>query len=613
MIFYANGDGKIVNAVSERVFQGAAGAYRLGLVSPFAESDTVTAVFTLPAGKTCAPVLLRTDFSLYGISDTEGNPFVVRSALLPAPVLQNYGKVTIQFIVRYNGAEGSEAFALEPCIFTVERGVREDIPQEPSDRVYERLLSALAGLNSNVLEGRYGARSLMAWSEDRRYGAGELVFAFLSEGRTCIMKSLVSENAEPPFIEGACNGDYWEEIFNFNALLKAHTASLEQVKASAQIFAAEAKNSANLAAAYAEKLAAFAGMRVEAVEKLPERGREGTLYLLISCAEEGLFALYTYAEGAWLNRGGVNLNLAGTRACSLQLKKEDWEDNRQVYSPEHAETSEIAVYPEDSSAAEYLACGISAKEENGAVVFTAVNAPQTDLGVTLVFSPINGDFYGGYYTKAETDKALSGKQNALSFDEAPLENSANALTSGAVYAALEELRGEIDIAAPQYSAGKGLSMEENTLSVALDASSNAALSVTSNGLKLDLGSYSTTAETDMKLSLAFARIEDAEDAAAGCAERISALEGAEKSYSSEVNISASRWQNLAAVLTAEDAAVLAHVSAESTVSAAPAAGYGADCLQNNVRLSALGTGSVTFAADTAPAEDVSLYLEIANR
>ena len=64
MIIYADGNGKILNAVQERVFQGAAGSYRLGLVSPFPETDAVTASFTLSGGKTCPPVLLSTDFSL---------------------------------------------------------------------------------------------------------------------------------------------------------------------------------------------------------------------------------------------------------------------------------------------------------------------------------------------------------------------------------------------------------------------------------------------------------------------------------------------------------------------------------------------------------------------
>ena len=129
MIIYADGNGKILNAVQERVFQGAAGSYRLGLVSPFPETDAVTASFTLSGGKTCPPVLLSTDFSLSGIRDDNGAPLVVRSALFPSPVLSEHGRVKVQFHVRYNGQAGAEIFALEPFVFTVERGVRENLPE----------------------------------------------------------------------------------------------------------------------------------------------------------------------------------------------------------------------------------------------------------------------------------------------------------------------------------------------------------------------------------------------------------------------------------------------------------------------------------------------------
>lgn len=524
MIIYADGNGKILNAVQERVFQGAAGSYRLGLVSPFPETDAVTASFTLSGGKTCPPVLLSTDFSLSGIRDDNGAPLVVRSALFPSPVLSEHGRVKVQFHVRYNGQAGAEIFALEPFVFTVERGVRENLPESPSDDVYGRLLSAVSSLNADVLDGRYGARSLYCWKEDSSYGKGELVFAVRDGGEGCIVRSLVAENAQPPFADGQLNRGYWQAALDFSEMTAAHLSSLEKVKAEAQALAEKSKTEANRAESYAEKLAQMAGMRVETVENLPARGESGVLYLRVDDAGESLFELFTYASGAWQSKGSVALHLSGSRAFAFTLKAQNWAQNKQVFTAEGLAAAEISVYPDDDSAKEYLTCGVEASAESGNVVFTAKRAPQSDLGVTLVAAPMTDELYAGYYSKRETDAALTAKQDVLSFDAAPTQDSTNALSSGAVYLALEDVRAEIQEKTPKYEAGKGLVKTDNTFSVVLDAASDEALRLTSAGLRLDLSDYSTTVESDTKLSGAYTRINSVATLAEGNAERIAAAE-----------------------------------------------------------------------------------------
>lgn len=575
MIIYADGNGKILNAVQERVFQGAAGSYRLGLVSPFPETDAVTASFTLSGGKTCPPVLLSTDFSLSGIRDGNGAPLVVRSALFPSPVLSEHGRVKVQFHVRYNGQAGAEIFALEPFVFTVERGVRENLPESPSDDVYGRLLSAVSSLNADVLDGRYGARSLYCWKEDSSYGKGELVFAVRDGGEGCIVRSLVAENAQPPFADGQLNRGYWQAALDFSEMTAAHLSSLEKVKAEAQALAEKSKTEANRAESYAEKLAQMAGMRVETVENLPARGESGVLYLRVDDAGESLFELFTYASGAWQSKGSVALHLSGSRAFAFTLKAQNWAQNKQVFTAEGLAAAEISVYPDDDSAKEYLTCGVEASAESGNVVFTAKRAPQSDLGVTLVAAPMTDELYAGYYSKRETDAALTAKQDVLSFDAAPTQDSTNALSSGAVYLALEDVRAEIQEKTPKYEAGKGLAKTDNTFSVVLDAASDEALRLTSAGLRLDLSDYSTTVESDTKLSGAYTRINSVATLAVGNAERIAALSS---------------------------------LTAGSFVGAAPAAGYAAAFLKNNVRLVSVGAGTLTFTADTVPSTELRAIL-----
>ena len=150
MIYFADGEGKILNAVQERIFQGSVGGYRLRLVSPFAETAWVTASFSLPNGNSCAPVFLTADSALSGLTDRAGRGLVARSAAVQPEVFNEYGLVKVQFYVRYNGAEGMEKLALEPVFFTVERGVRENLPESSSDEVFDRLISAMSAVDSNV-------------------------------------------------------------------------------------------------------------------------------------------------------------------------------------------------------------------------------------------------------------------------------------------------------------------------------------------------------------------------------------------------------------------------------------------------------------------------------
>ena len=53
---------------------------------------------------------------------------------------------------------------------------------------------------------------------------------------------------------------------------------------------------------------------------------------------------------------------------------------------------------------------------------------------------------GPYYTKSETDTLLQGKQNTLTFDTTPTENSTNPVTSNGIYTYVNTLIGDINSA-----------------------------------------------------------------------------------------------------------------------------------------------------------------------
>lgn len=93
-----------------------------------------------------------------------------------------------------------------------------------------------------------------------------------------------------------------------------------------------------------------------------------------------------------------------------------------------------------------------------------------------------------------------------------------------------------------------------------------------------------------------------------CSGRIAALEeGA--SFTEELVLPVSAWQNKTAVFDSAALAALSSLTAGSFVGAAPAAGYAAAFLKNNVRLVSVGAGTLTFTADTVPSTELARYFD----
>lgn len=168
----------------------------------------------------------------------------------------------------------------------------------------------------------------------------------------------------------------------------------------------------------------------------------------------------------------------------------------------------------------------------------------------------------------------------------------------------------------------------------LDAASDEALRLTSAGLRLDLSDYSTTVESDTKLSGAYTRINSVATLAEGNAERIAAAEQTAQnheetlsaletqaagmlgriaaleegaSFTEELVLPVSAWQNKTAVF---DSAALAALSSHGGKFRGRGArgGYAAAFLKNNVRLVSVGAGTLTFTADTVPSTELRAIL-----
>ena len=265
MIYFANASGAVVHCVPERVFQGASEGNKIFLVAPFAPNESVSAVFRLPSGESTRPYLLTYEGKIAGDA-AEAGGLCGWSADLPAAVTADYGTVTAQFVCAESGVVTSAV------MFTVERGVRGELPAAPSEDAYAEITAAISALAADVMNGYYAARAAYAWRDTAVYGANELVFYAEDGKRGVFLRSLQSNNGEPPFTaEGALNAAYWAEAADFDGIYAASLeaaadaaaaqASAEQAQdsaVSAQTLAGQAAASAQTASAQAQASAASA-------------------------------------------------------------------------------------------------------------------------------------------------------------------------------------------------------------------------------------------------------------------------------------------------------------------------------------------------------------------
>ena len=134
--------------------------------------------------------------------------------------------------------------------------------------------------------------------------------------------------------------------------------------------------------------------------------------------------------------------------------------------------------------------------------------PVTSGGVYTALQNVQPDL-SNYYTKTQVDTALAAKQNTLTFDNTPTENSTNPVTSGGVYTALQNVqpdmsnyydKDEIDegnrvVSTALNRLNSALAAKQNTLTFDSAPTQNSTNPVTSGGLYIVLGDIDTALAT----------------------------------------------------------------------------------------------------------------------
>lgn len=278
MIYFLSASGGIAHCIPGSVYQGSAEGNTLYLVSPHAASAEVSAAFRLPDGTITPRCRLEYAGILEGYAAESGAPVCGWRLALPASVTAQYGTVRVQFYFLSAG-QGQEASA--SAQFTVERGVPSQLPSAPEADAYADIVSELTALRADLINGYYAARAAVAWNDGHVYGANELVFYPAAGTHGAIMQSKVSDNAQPPYTDGALNTQFWETVVSFDtiaddffadvhaerAAAEAAKTAAESARSAAETAGQNAKQSETAAQGYAGAASGSAGQAASSAEE----------------------------------------------------------------------------------------------------------------------------------------------------------------------------------------------------------------------------------------------------------------------------------------------------------------------------------------------------------
>lgn len=244
MIFFVGNDGTVIKSVPSAVYQGGANANTVYLIAPFAENLSASVAFQLPNGVAVAPAPMTPQDTIDGVTDAQGNVYSGWAYAMPNDITALYGTVIAQFF--FYSAQGG-VVASSAVNFIVGRGVPAVLPDAPDDDVYSQLLSIIGSLQSDLHNGYYASRAVYAWNDTYAYGANEITFYPDIGKYGAFVKSVVDDNTNNvPYVNGAINSAYWEEVANFNTIADDFYADIKaaQIAAEAAQTAAEAAQEA---------------------------------------------------------------------------------------------------------------------------------------------------------------------------------------------------------------------------------------------------------------------------------------------------------------------------------------------------------------------------------
>lgn len=316
MIFIMKPDGTIMPSVPSPVYQGADGTNVIYLFAPSMVGNSATVAFRTPDGVWTERELmtqvaeLPEEFTKYR--------YCVWQYTIGEPIARLDGVVTVQFFFYANGA----VLPSSASSFVVGRGVPAVLPQRPSQEVYDQILQAISAIQKSQQYGDYAARAIFGWRKERvdgsaiSYGIGEFTYVPAGteggpKGNTgSFIKSLVDNNAQPPYVDGELNSAYWMEIVNFDYLYEYYFEQLNGLALQAGEYkdAAETAQSGALSAKEAAEAAQTGALTAK------EEAQEAQKQAELSKEQAGTHAVQTARDAAQAIASAQTATEAAARA-----------------------------------------------------------------------------------------------------------------------------------------------------------------------------------------------------------------------------------------------------------------------------------------------------------
>lgn len=156
MLFYFNGEGKIIKTIPKPIYQGSNKANTIYFIAPVTATAKVNVSFILPNGFITKQNTMVAQGQMSGIEAPDNSLFNVWSFDIPAIVTAYSGAVTTQFFI----IADKSIITTQTVKFAVSKGVSAILPQAPSQNIYNDILIALQNITEQVYSNTSGTLGL---------------------------------------------------------------------------------------------------------------------------------------------------------------------------------------------------------------------------------------------------------------------------------------------------------------------------------------------------------------------------------------------------------------------------------------------------------------------
>lgn len=479
MLFFVDNKGTIIAGKPSPVYQGSADTNNIVLVAPFAANLEFGVAFTLPNGVTTEMYMMSRGGAVNSVEYAPtGKGMAIWTFSMPSEIAAYYGTVYAQF---YAYGVNGQITPTSRTSFVVAKGVPQILPETPSQDIYNRILTVLSQLNSQLEGGTYAARAIYWWINTFTYGMNEITFYPIGT-YGAFVRSIVTENTnnQPYNNDGVLDSAHWQELANFNRIYEAeqnaiesaqnaaesekNAAASEQASAASQAAAAQSESnaatsernaalseehaaesetnaavseknaqdsavsaaaSATEAAESAKTVTDYLGKTTVFVEQLPSVGDPSLLYF-VAGDSNNLFSIYTWENGAWKLLGAANLVVNNTGIVFGALTTDGWAENSQKINIEKVTSAtNVSASAAKGFAAAYLQYGIELSETvEGGVIFTCKTVPAENIAVILEITQQQEiPDSVGYYTETEVDALIAAERSAREQEDENLQTA----------------------------------------------------------------------------------------------------------------------------------------------------------------------------------------------